>query len=30
MGDGFRDFAGLKLEMSKATHTTEMAQRPDR
>jgi hypothetical protein len=30
MGDGFRDFAGLKLEVSKAAETAEMAQRPDR
>jgi hypothetical protein len=30
MGDGFRDFSGLKLEVSKAAETAEMAQRPDR
>jgi hypothetical protein len=30
MGDGFRDFAGLKLEVSKAAKAAEMAQRPDR
>jgi hypothetical protein len=30
MGDGFRDFAGLKLEVSKAAETAKMAHRPDR
>src|SRR6266581_3701633 len=29
MGDGFRDFAGLKLEVSKAAETAETAQRPN-
>jgi hypothetical protein len=30
MGDGFRDFARLKLEVSKAAETAEMAQWPNR
>ena len=30
MGDGFRHFARLKLKVSKATETAELAQRPYR
>ena len=30
MGDGFRDFARPKLEVSKAAEIAELAQRPDR